>query len=64
MIYFDFREIYDKEYTRRLVNHSFYNFLDSKEWSLEYFIDEVLTKEEDFSIVHPSYLNRDNFFNY
>lgn len=51
MIYFDFTNVYKDEYNKRLVNFSFYKFLDQKDLSLDNFINDILVKENEFSIV-------------
>ena len=47
MIYFDFNNVYKEEYSKRLVNFSFYKFLDQLEMSLDQFINEVLVKSNE-----------------
>ena len=63
MIYFDFTNVYKEEYSKRLANFSFYKLLDQLQLTLDEFINEILLKEEDFSIVCASN-KQDEYLNY
>ena len=63
MIYFDFNNVYKEEYSKRLVNFSFYKFLDQLNLSLDDFINDILLKETEFSVVCANSKN-DEYLNY
>lgn len=49
-VFFDFSEVYKSEYSRRNSGASFYKYLDEADCDLDYFIKEIVCKENAFFI--------------
>ncbi len=53
-IFFDFSEIYKNEYSKRMAGASFYKFLDYQNIDLDYFVKEIIVKENTFLVACSS----------
>ena len=53
-IFFDFSEVYKNEFVKRNSGASFYKFLDELNIDLDYFVKEMVSKENTFFVSSPS----------
>ena len=53
-VFFDFSEVYKSEYVKRNAGASFYKFLDENNIDLEFFVKEMLIKENTFLVACSS----------